>query len=254
MQWGQGVSTASNQETRIVMWSGPRNISTAMMRSWENRTDCTVLDEPFYACYLDQTGLDHPMRDEVIASQPTAWRDVVETLLRPLPDGIRISYQKHMAHHMSVDIEHDWLDQVQHAFLIRSPEEMVASYAAKRESVAPKDLGLDIQVSIYKEVQSLIGKAPVVLNAADVLQHPEDQLRQLCHALEVPFDAGMLSWPKGSRDSDGVWARHWYHSVEQSTGFAPYEEKSIELSDPLRQVADACRESYEFLNAQRLRS
>lgn len=235
------------------MWSGPRNISTAMMRSWENRPDCLVLDEPFYACYLHQTGIDHPMRDEVIGSQPTAWRQVVDTLLAPLPPGITISYQKHMAHHMSVDIGHDWFDQVQHAFLIRSPEEMVASYAAKREAVRPEDLGLDIQVSIYEEVQSLTGNAPPVLNAADVLRDPEGQLKLLCEAVDVPFDRHMLTWPKGSRKSDGIWAQHWYHSVEDSTGFAPYVEKSVELSAPLQQVADACRAPFEFLNARRLK-
>ncbi len=236
------------------MWSGPRNISTAMMRSWENRPDCGVLDEPFYACYLDQTGIDHPMRNEVIASQPTAWREVVEELLRPLPDGVNVSYQKHMAHHMSVDIGHEWFEHVKHAFLIRSPEEMVASYAAKREAVMPADLGLDIQVSIFKEVQSLIGKDPPVLNAADVLTNPEAQLKQLCQVLEVPFDDHMLAWPKGPRTSDGVWARHWYRTAEDSEGFAPYAERPVELSVPLQQVAEACREPYEFLNAHRLRN
>jgi len=239
---------------RIAMWSGPRNISTAMMRAFENRADCTVVDEPFYAHYLKVTGIEHPGRDEVIAAQTTEWQDVVEGLVGPVPGGRRIFYQKHMAHHMTGEIGHGWFGDVTHAFLIRSPEEMVASYALKREAVTPEDLGLDLQVSLYKEVEAMTGKAPPVINARDVLGDPEGVLSKLCDALGLEFDKAMLHWPKGRRESDGVWAKYWYHAVEASTGFKPYEVKEIALPSPLKDVAQHCRAPYDWLNDKRLRA
>jgi hypothetical protein len=234
------------------MWSGPRNISTAMMRAWENRDDCCVVDEPFYACYLDVTGIRHPMRDAVLASQPRDWREVMGDLSAPLPGRCRLQYQKHMTHHMVVPLDAAWLTTVRHAFLIRDPFEMVASYAQKRGEVTVDDLGLENEVEIYERVQESTGQEPPVIEASDVLRQPEAALRRLCLALEVPFSEKMLSWPSGLRDSDGVWAPHWYNTVAQSTGFAAYTTSAVALPEHLRAVAEACRPHYEFLRARKL--
>lgn len=236
------------------MWSGPRNISTALMRAWENRADCAVVDEPFYAHYLVETGIDHPGRDEVIASQPNDWQPVAEMLLGPVPGGADIYYQKHMAHHLLPSMEEGWLDSLSHAFLIRDPAEMVASYARGREAVSAPDLGLHRQVEIWQMVTGKTGRDVPIVDGRDVLLDPEGMLRTLCEALGVSFDEAMLSWPAGERDTDGVWAPYWYANVQASTGFIPYQPRNPDLSPALQAIADECREPYEFLQARRLRS
>lgn len=236
---------------RIAMWSGPRNISTAMMRSFENRPDCDVVDEPFYAAFLAATGLDHPMRDEVLAGQPQDWRAVVadlDTLKAP------IVYEKHMAHHMLPAIGLDWIADRRNAFLIRDPAEVLASYTAKRAEVTLDDIGAVRQREIFEREAERLGRAPPVVRGADVLADPEGVLKALCAALEIPFLGEMLSWPPGRRASDGVWAPAWYDAVERSTGFAQPERRAYPpLSDPLRRVADAARPHYEVLAAHALR-
>jgi hypothetical protein len=234
------------------MWSGPRNISTAMMRSWENRSDAAVSDEPLYAHYLNATGIDHPMRDEVIASQPRDWRQVVAEITGPVPGGKAIWYQKHMTHHMIPAVGRDWFQAMRHAFLIRDPREMLASYARKRESVTPADLGSEMEAEIYDEVVRLTGQEPPVIDAADVLRDPRAVLTRLCEALEVPFDAAMLSWPSGPRASDGVWGAHWYASVVASTGFRPYEPRPIALSGDQEAIVETCMPPYRRLWERRL--
>lgn len=240
------------EPVRIAMWSGPRNISTAMMRAWENRGDCVVVDEPFYACYLAATGVDHPMRAEVLASQPPEWSAVIESLTAPLPEGRAIQYQKQMTHHMMAPLDEAWLRTARHAFLIRDPVEMVASYTQKRGEVTVEDLGLPQAVEIYERVREVTGREPPVIEASDVLRRPEIALRRLCAALDVPFSERMLSWPPGLRESDGVWAPHWYNAVAESTGFAPYRPREVTLSEELRGVAEACMPYYEVLRARKL--
>ena len=237
---------------RIAMWSGPRNISTAMMRAWENRSDTAVVDEPLYAHYLNATGIDHPMREAVIASQPRDWRDVVARITGPAPGGKAIWYQKHMTHHMIPAVGRDWFTAVRHAFLIRNPREMLASYAAKRETVTPADLGADLEAELYDEVVARTGREPPVVDAADVLRDPRALLSKLCAALDVPFDEAMLAWPMGRRDTDGVWGAHWYGSVEASTGFLPHAPRAIELPADLEAIAEACRPHYRRLWEKRL--
>lgn len=237
---------------RIAMWSGPRNISTAMMRSFENRTDCAVSDEPFYAAYLYETGIDHPMRGAVIASQPTDWRNVVRHVTGPVPDGRPIWYQKHMTHHMLPHYGLDWTDGMANAFLIRDPAFVVASYAAKREEVTAADLGYHRQVDLFNRVCDKLGRVPPIVDSADILKNPEGMLSALCAGLGIPFDPAMLVWPAGPRDSDGVWAAHWYASVNASTGFMPYREKEPDVPDALRPVEEACREPYNTLVKHRL--
>ena len=240
---------------RIAMWSGPRNISTAMMRSFENRSDTVVVDEPFYAAFLAETGADHPMRDEVLASQPTRWRDVANALSGPTPTGAAVWYQKHMTHHMLPDFGLDWANGCRNAFLIRAPEAVLASYTLKRENVTLADIGVERQRELFERECDRIGAAPPVIDSADVLADPRATLGKLCAALGIEFSDRMLSWPAGKRESDGVWAPAWYDTVERSTEFAPprapAEIKNV--GDNLRRIADAARPHYERLAAFRLR-
>ena len=246
--------TADPAAVRIAMWSGPRNISTAMMRAFENRPDCAVSDEPFYAAYLAATGIDHPMRDEVIAAQPTDWREVAAAMLGPVPDGRPVWYQKHMTHHMLPAFGRDWMDGVVNAFLIRRPESVLASYVAKREAVDLADIGFVQQAEIFDRVADRLGAAPPVVEGADVLADPRRTLAALCAACAIPFRDEMLSWQPGRRASDGVWAPHWYHAVEASTGFGPRRAEIAfdDLPDHLKPIADAARPAYEKLRAHRL--
>jgi hypothetical protein len=232
---------------RIAMWSGPRTLSTAMMRSWENRADTVVVDEPLYAHYLLATGVDHPGRDEIIASQPTDWRTVARSLTEgALPAGRSIYYQKHMTHHIIPAIDRETLRPLRHAFLIRDPRELLASYSKVRTEPSLDDLGLRQQVGLFEEFGG------PVIDSSDLLRAPEPMLRALCAAFDVPFDAAMLAWPAGSRDSDGVWAKHWYDGVHASTGFAPYVPRTAEVPERLELLLAECMPYYETLASQRL--
>lgn len=236
---------------RIAMWSGPRNISTAMMRSFENRPDCQVVDEPFYAAYLAATALDHPMRDEGLAAQPHDWAAVVAAL--DALDG-PVVYEKHMTHHMLAGVDLGWTAARRNAFLIRDPAEVLASYAAKRGEVTLDDIGVVRQRELFEREADRLGHAPPVLRGEDVLADPPAMLAALCGALGLPFHEAMLSWPAGRRDSDGVWAPAWYDAVERSTGFErPARRDYPPLPDALRRIADAARPHYEALAAHRLR-
>lgn len=233
----------------MAVWSGPRNLSTAMMRAWENREDCTVVDEPLYASYLARTGIDHPGRDAVLAAQPTDPAEAVDALLAPLPAGVRVQYAKQMAHHLADDADLSWTNAFRNVLLIRDPGEVVASYVRSRESCEPADIGLLQQVRLLEAWP----EPPPVIDAGDFLRAPEAHLRWLCDWLGVPFTAAMLSWPPGRRDSDGVWALHWYDAVWRSTGFEPWRLRTVELSAHDAAVAEACRPSYDRLRALRLR-
>lgn len=239
---------------RIAMWSGPRNISTAMMRSFGNRSDTAVVDEPFYAAYLAHTGLDHPMREAVLASQPQDWRMVVHQILGPIPEDRPIFYQKHMTHHMLPEFGRGWIDQVRSAFLIRAPESVLASYVDKRAEVTLRDIGFVEQYEIFEQVAERLGEAPPVIDAADVLADPRRTLAALCDALEIPFRREMLAWPPGRRPEDGVWAPVWYHAVEASTGFGPpRRDVAFEaLEDRLKPIAEAARVYYERMRRWRV--
>jgi len=233
---------------RIAMWSGPRNISTAMMRSFENRPDCAVVDEPFYAAYLAETGLVHPMLEEVLASQPRDWRVVAASLVGEAPGGAAVFYQKQMTHHMLPSFGLDWSAACVNAFLIRDPAAVLASYVQKRAEVTLEDIGVGRQRELFEREADRLGRAPVVVEGADVLADPRGTLEVLCAALGVPFRAEMLAWPAGRRDSDGVWAPAWYSAVEASTGFAaPDARAAAKLDDHLRRLADQARPHYEAL-------
>jgi hypothetical protein len=242
---------------RIAMWSGPRNISTAMMRSFEARGDAAVSDEPFYAAYLDRTGIDHPLRDRVIASQSRDPREVAAMLLGAVPGGKPVWYQKHMTLHLLEDFGRDWMSQVQNAFLIRDPTAVLASYALKRAAVTAADLGFAQQHELFAREADRLGAAPPVVDAADVLANPAGTLERLCKALGLGFTPSMLRWPPGLRPTDGVWAPAWYHSVEHSTGFeapaaAPAAAPSRVLQAHLQRLADGAQPHYEALRRHRL--
>jgi hypothetical protein len=234
------------------MWSGPRNISTAMMRAWENRADCVVSDEPLYAHYLAHTGLDHPARDEVIADGETDCEAVVAALTGPAPGDAPVWYQKHMTHHLLPHIDHGWIHQLRNVLLIRDPREVVASYVKSRAHVEPDDIGLRQQVQLYDELAAS-GDAPPVIDSGDFLRAPQAHLRALCAWLGIDFSDRMLHWPRGPRASDGIWAPHWYAHVWESTGFEAPLPRAIELTDEAAAVAEACLPHYRRLHALRLR-
>lgn len=236
------------------MWSGPRNISTAMMRSFGGRADTAVSDEPFYGCFLKQTGLPHPMADEVIEDMDCDWSSVVATMAGPVPEGKAVWYQKQMTHHMVGPVAPDDLQGVRHAFLIRSPVHMIASYLAKMESVSPEALGLSAQRAFFDREADRLGAAPAIIDSADVLANPHDTLSALCTAIGIDWDEGMLSWSAGRRETDGIWASHWYERVDASTGFErPATGPEPQLSGEGAHVAKACEADYQYLKGFALR-
>jgi hypothetical protein len=236
----------------IAMWSGPRNISTAMMRAFENRPDTTVIDEPFYAAFLARTGLDHPMRDEILAAHERDPAAVASTLAGQAPGGAAIFYQKHMTHHMLTGFDGPWMDRCRHAFLIRAPERVLASYVRKRVGVTAEDIGFRRQGELFDEVAARTGSPPPVIDADDVLADPQGALTALCAALSIPFDAAMLAWPAGRRASDGVWAPAWYDAVERSTGFGLPRPRPAPLSADLAMIAEEVRPIHERLARYRV--
>lgn len=228
---------------RIAMWSGPRNLSTAMMYSFAQRCDSAVVDEPFYAAYLTKTGLRHPLRDAIIADQPVDPDAVISDLLGDIPDGKEIYYQKHMTQHMTENVPRDWINRVTNVFLIRHPARVAASFSAKYENPTLTDIGFVQQSELFEHVKSQ-GQTPVVVDSADIRRDPEGMLRELCNAIGIPWDPAMLSWPKGGHPRDGVWASHWYGAVHLSTGFAPAEGDLPNLTEAQAELAEAAMPFY----------
>jgi hypothetical protein len=235
-----------SEGVRLAMWSGPRNISTALLRSWENRPDTRVVDEPLYAYYLNETGLNHPGRDEVIAAGETSWPVVVDELTAPVGG---VYYQKHMTHHLIAQLPRDWIPSLTNVLLIRDPAEVVASYVHSRTDVVAEDIGLVQQNELYDQ----LGTDVPVIDAADFLRNPEAYLRWLCDYVDVDFTDRMLHWPPGPRDSDGIWAPYWYDAVLASTGFEPYRPRDIELAGAGLEAAQRSRPYYDRLHEARLR-
>jgi hypothetical protein len=238
--------------TRIAMWSGPRNISTALMRAWENRPDTWVVDEPLYAHYLTRVTVAHPGVEEVITHHETDWRKVIDGLTGPIPHGRAIYYQKHMAHHWLPHLRGEWILALRNGFLIRHPAEVLVSLAARMGPPTLADTGLPQQVELFRVIRHRTGATPPVLEAEDVLRNPAGVLTRLCERLEVPFSERMLSWPAGRRATDGVWARHWYDAVERSTGFEPYVPRPRTVPQDLERLLAECMPFYEELAEWRL--
>lgn len=237
----------------LAVWSGPRNISTAMMRSWGNRADTVVVDEPLYAHYLKVTRAPHPGIDEIIASQDADWRKVAAFLTGPVPGGKSIFFQKQMAQHLLPEIGRDWLSKLTHVFLIRDPQEMLTSLMKVLPEPRLEDTGLPQQVELFERVKRETGTIPPVFDAKDILDAPEPMLRRMCESVGVAFDPAMLSWPAGPRETDGVWAKYWYGAVVKSTGFRPFQPKNEPVPERLRPVYKRCAELYDVLSGHRVR-
>lgn len=236
---------------RIAMWSGPRNLSTAMMYSFGNRSDCAVVDEPFYAAYLAMTGLQHPMTEEILESQSQDPEEVARSLLGPVPAAKPYFYQKHMTQHMIDGVPREWMREVTNVFLIRHPARVIASYAAKRENPTLDDIGFRQQAELYDLCRNW-GQVPVVVDSHDIREDPEGKLEQLCEAIGLPSSPKMLNWPKGGHPDDGVWAEIWYGAVWNSTGFAGPEAELPEIPDALQGVLQAAMPYYEAMKAQKI--
>ena len=237
---------------RIAMWSGPRNLSTAMMYAFAARGDCAVVDEPFYAAYLSATGVDHPMCDAVIASQSTDPAAVAAACLGPIPQGQSLFYQKHMTLHMIPDFDRRWMRACTNVFLIRHPARVVASYAKKRQGATLDDIGFVQQADLFDEVAGWSGSTPVVIDSDDIRADPEGMLRKLCAAINVPFSTKMLRWPAGGNAADGVWAPHWYAAVHRSTGFEGAEGPLPDLGGSYADLAAQALPFYAKLAESRI--
>ena len=239
---------------RLAMWSGPRNISTAMMRSWGSRPDATVCDEPLYAHYLLMTAdRRHPGYDETLAHHDTDLASMIRWLTGPIPQEKQIFYQKQMAHHLLPGVELEWIDGLTSAFLIRDPREMLTSLLEFLPTPRVEDTGLPQQVALFERIRSRTGLTPAVLDAADVLRHPRRMLALLCDAVDAPFREEMLEWAPGPRETDGAWAPFWYAKVYETTTFAPYKPKEEEVPERLADVLAECERLYRRLYEHRLR-
>jgi hypothetical protein len=234
------------------MWSGPRNISTAMLRSWGNRPDTFVCDEPLYAHYLTQRQVDHPGVDEVVARHEQDWQKVVAWLTGPIPDGKSVFYQKHMTHHLLPHIDRSWLDSLVNCFLIRDPREMLTSLILHMPHPTLADTGLPQQVELFRRERERTARVPPVLDARDVLEDPRRMSQLLCTRVGIEFMPEMLHWPAGRRETDGVWAKHWYAAVERSTGFRPYKPKDEPIPEELSELHGQCQDCYAVLYDHRL--
>ena len=235
----------------IAMWSGPRNVSTALMYSFAQRADTAVWDEPYYAAWLKATGEPHPMAADIIAAGPA---DPAAVADRILGDPAPVHYQKHMAHHMLADFDlARWFDRATHAFLIRPPAQVLASYTAKYERVSLDLIGLPQQLDLFNRAADKLGKAPPIIRGEDIQRRPEAALKALTAALDLDFDPAMLAWPKGPKPYDGVWAKHWYDRAWASDAFAPpTSSPDAKLSPPVRAVADEAEAIYVGLETHAL--
>ena len=234
---------------KIAMWSGPRNLSTAMMYAFASRGDCAVVDEPFYGAYLKATGIDHPMRAEIVAAQNPDPAQVAAGLLGPIPQAQSLFYQKHMTLHMIPSFDRGFMKGLSNVFLIRHPARVVASYAKKRESPTLLDIGFVQQAELFDEVSQFLGQAPLVIDSADIRANPSESLEKLCGALGIPFTDNMLRWPVGPKSYDGVWAPHWYNAVHKSSGFEDPEGPLPDLSPAFQELSDAAIPYFERLAA-----
>ncbi len=237
---------------RIAMWSGPRNLSTAMMYAFGARNDCAIWDEPYYAAYLLKTGLKHPMRTEILAKWPHDPATISAQLAGDIPQKKSVFYQKHMTQHMLPCFARDWMKDVTNVFLIRHPARVIASYHAKRESPTLADIGFLEQAELYDQVTQHLGHAPIVIDSADIRANPEAMLRALCTAIDLPFDPAMLTWPKGGHPDDGPWAPHWYPAVWNSTGFADIEGPLPDVGNALQTILTKALPYYRQLEAVKL--
>ncbi|MEO1662333.1 MAG: HAD family hydrolase [Pseudomonadota bacterium] len=237
---------------RIAMWSGPRNMSTTMMRSFGARPDTTCVDEPFYAAYLQHTGLQHPMQTEIFATQSADPDAVIAELIATPPAAAPVFYQKHMTHHMLPQFDRSWMRHCRNVFLIRHPARVIASYARKMDDVTLEAIGFPQQLSLFQTAEQIEGRSPLVVDSDDILRAPGAVLGALCEALDVPWSEPMLSWAPGPKPEDGAWAAHWYDAVWKSTGFGPAPGALPDVDAELKDIYAEALEVYQALAAHRL--
>jgi len=245
------VAVELRETKHIAMWSGPRNISTAMMYSFDSRSDTYCSDEPLYAHYLAATGIQHPGASEIIENDETDWQAVVQNLGKNPADGSKIWYQKHMCHHITEGMGLDWINSMTTCFLIRDPREVLLSLAKKTDVIDAWATGLPQQTRLVERVKES-GVNPLIVDSRDILQDPNVMLPKLCHALHIPYDSAMLSWQSGPKQCDGIWAEHWYDAVWESTEFAEYRAREGELSSAHQAIYDEVRPIYDELYNLRL--
>ena len=236
----------------IAMWSGPRNVSTALMRSFENRSDCFVSDEPFYSYFLYKTRLKHPLSDEIIKSGLTNYNEIIKYITGPIPSLKNIWYQKHMAHHILEGTNIDWIKNMENCLLIRNPSDVILSYSKKNEINSIQQLGYLQQIGIYEMLNKEMGISPTIIDAQDLLRKPKRMLIEMCKNLKIKFDDKMLSWPPGIRETDGIWGKHWYKQVEASRGFKPYIKTNRIIPLKYQSLYDECIQYYDFLYENRV--
>ncbi|HIA07357.1 MAG TPA: sulfotransferase family protein [Flavobacteriales bacterium] len=229
---------------KIALWSGPRNISTALMYSFANRSDTAVVDEPLFGYFLKHTGVWRPSRKEVLATMETNAINIMDTLLNP-PTDMPVYFMKHMANHL-IDLNLDFLANFENVLLIRDPKDMLLSYSKNVKEPTLLDTAYKMQVDLL-DFFTERGMPYVILNAKNVLLNPERQLKILCEKLNISFQDSMLEWEAGSRQEDGIWAKYWYDSVHKSTGFGAYREKDQELPLNLISLYDECMYYYAKL-------
>ena len=236
----------------IAMWSGPRNVSTALMRSFENRSDCFVSDEPFYSYFLYKTGLKHPLSDKIIKSGLIDYNKIIKYITGHTPFSKNIWYQKHMAHHILEGVNMDWIKNMANCLLIRHPSDVILSYSKKNEIDNIQQLGYLQQIKIYKMLTEETGVSPIIIDAQDLLKEPRKMLIEICKNLKIKFNDKMLSWPPGGRKTDGIWGKHWYKQVEVSKGFNPYLKTDRTIPLRYQNLNNECMKYYDFLHQNRI--
>ena len=227
------------------MWSGPRNISTALLRSFSNRDDTFVYDEPFYSYYLKETGLNHPMRDEIIDFYPTSENEVIKTILK---DKKGIYYQKHMTHHILDKTNLEWLEKGTNCFLIRHPSKVINSYIKKNKLYSITDIGFDQMFRLFNYVKKNLSKNIIIINADTLLENPEVCIRKLCMNLNIDFSTKMMKWPKGITKDFGIWHTHWYRDIINSTEFIPTKNIIMNVPKKFEKIYKESLNIYEHMN------
>ena len=231
---------------KIACWSGPRNISTALMRSWSSRTDTSVIDEPFYAYYLKEKKLKHPMYKEIINHYPYKYKDVVRLITKEFPESKAISYQKHMAHHLINLDQLEWIKNFKNCFLIRHPKSVISSYLVKNTLNHVDELGYPQQYDLIKYLKKY-DKSFIVIDSSDLLKNPENLLRHWCKYLNIEYENNMLQWKKGHYATDGIWWKHWYNNIVSTDRFKIFEKKNTSLPKECKLIYDEALYYYHEL-------
>ena len=220
---------------KVACWSGPRNISTALMRSWSSRDNVYISDEPFYACYLKEKKINHPMKNEIINLYQNSYTDVLKTITSNIPLNKKIWYQKHMAHHL-IDLENlEWLLELNNCLLIRHPKYVISSYLKKNSLNHASELGYMQQFQILNFLKKHKQEF-VVIDSNILLNDPKKILSKWCKKIRIDYDSKMLSWKQGEHQYDGIWGKHWYNNVVKSTGFNKPYNKKVTLDESYQQI------------------